>query len=229
MILVAICATVLAAFCQKSELVVGKNAHYQVKISTSIGNFEVVLYNDTPMHRDNFVKLAKDGFYDNILFHRVIKNFMIQAGDPTTKVPSAIAQYGDEDSGYLVDAEIVETHYHKKGVLAAARMGDDVNAERKSSGSQFYVVVGKIHTDSTLNAASAIIERNGGHKITPEREAVYKKIGGVPHLDGSYTIFGEVKAGMTMVEKISKMETTKLDRPKEDVYITKMEVKTVRD
>lgn len=214
---------------QKVELEVGKNAHYEVKIHTSEGVVDVELYNETPLHRDNFIKLAKSGFYDNIIFHRVIKEFMIQAGDPQSKNSSAIAHYGDSDSGYKLPAEITDKFFHKKGALAAAREPDEFNPEKMSSGSQFYIVVGKVFTDSTLNKVKQILERTKGHLPTAEREEYYKKTGGTPHLDGNYTIFGEVTSGMKTVEKISKTTTNRQDRPLEDIYIKKVEIKVVED
>lgn len=214
---------------QKKELIVGQNAHYEVKVYTSLGNFEIELFNDTPVHRDNFVKLVNEDFYNNIIFHRIINNFMIQAGDPASKSASAIAQYGSSDVGYNLPAEIVETHFHQKGALAAAREPDETNPNRESSGSQFYVVTGKVFNDSTMTKVKEVLSNNGGSEITSAEEKMYKTVGGAPHLDGSYTIFGQVISGMKTIDKISQVRTSKVDRPMEDVFIVKLEVKTVED
>lgn len=214
---------------QKKELSVGQNAHYEVKVYTSLGNFEVELFNDTPIHRDNFVKLANDNFYNNIIFHRIIKDFMIQAGDPASKSASAIARYGSSDVGYNIPAEIVNTHFHQKGALAAAREPDETNPNRESSGSQFYVVTGKVFNDSTMTKVKEILAKNGTREISQQKEQAYRTVGGAPHLDGSYTIFGQVIAGMKTIEKISQVRTSKMDRPIEDIFIIKIEVKKVED
>lgn len=211
----------------KVELVAGQNANWEVKLRTSEGVVELLLYNDTPLHRDNFVKLAKAGFYDHLLFHRVIKEFMIQCGDPQSREANKTVQYGEFDSGYKIPSEIRPQYYHRKGVLAAAREPDSMNPERLSSGSHFYIVVGKVHNDSTLAVAKERIALSQGAEITAERETVYRSIGGAPHLDGSYTIFGEVISGMRVVEKICSSETFKNDRPKVDVYIKSIDVRLV--
>lgn len=206
-----------------------QGSHYEAKIETSEGNVVVKLFNETPIHRDNFVKLANSGFYSGILFHRVIKDFMIQAGDPSTKEGSQVRTYGDNDSGYKLDAEILPQFFHKKGMLAAAREGDDVNPEKKSSGSQFYIVVGKVLADSTMEEIKEKIKFRRSWDMTPEREQVYRTIGGTPHLDGNYTIFGEVLSGQKVVDKISITPTYKNDRPKKDVYIKHITTKIVPD
>lgn len=219
----------VSAKSQKAALVAGAGTHYQITFKTSAGDIKLKLYNDTPVHRDNFAKLAQEGFYNHLIFHRVIRDFMIQAGDPKSKEASLVHVYGNDDAGYKLDAEILPHYYHHKGVLAAAREGDDVNPERKSSGSQFYIVTGKIQNDSTLTAAREKITQRGGADITSEREQVYRKIGGAPHLDGSYTIFGEVVDGMKVVEKISKTPTDTQDRPRKDIYIKAVIVEVVKD
>ena len=232
----------LAAFCclaslpasAKKTLTVGQGAHYVVTMKTSEGTVKFRLFNDTPRHRDNFVKLAEKGFYNNLLFHRVIRDFMVQTGDPQSIEASLVTTYGNADAGYKLDAEIRPHHYHKRGAVAAAREGDDVNPSRQSSGSQFYIVTGKVQNDSTLTAArQKIAERAvdpAAAQITPDREAVYRKAGGAPHLDGSYTIFGEVVGGMGTVLKISKLPTDSQDRPRnEDVYIKAVKVEVVKD
>ena len=216
------------------KLVAGQGAHYVVKMKTSRGTVRFRLYNDTPLHRDNFVRLAERGFYDNLLFHRVIRDFMIQTGDPQSIEGSQVTVYGENDAGYKLDAEIVPRHYHRRGAVAAAREGDALNPERRSSGSQFYIVTGRVHNDSTLTAARHRIAAGAadpaGAQITPQRERVYRTAGGAPHLDGSYTVFGEVIGGMGRVVRISKLPTDSQDRPKnEDVYIKSMTVKVVKD
>ena len=216
------------------KLVAGQGAHYVVKMKTSRGTVRFRLYNDTPLHRDNFVRLAERGFYDNLLFHRVIRDFMIQTGDPQSIEGSQVTVYGENDAGYKLDAEIVPRHYHRRGAVAAEREGDALNPERRSSGSQFYIVTGRVHNDSTLTAARHRIAAGAadpaGAQITPQRERVYRTAGGAPHLDGSYTVFGEVIGGMGRVVRISKLPTDSQDRPKnEDVYIKSMTVKVVKD
>lgn len=167
----------------------------QIKIATTAGDITVKLYSDTPLHRDNFVKLAKSGFYNGILFHRVIKEFMIQVGDPNTKDPSKASQIGMGGPGYTIPAEIVEGKTHKKGALAAARRGDQVNPAKESSGSQFYIV---------HNAANC------------------------SHLDGEYTIFGEVVEGLEVVDKIASVPVGPRDFPIEPVSITSVSPVTVQ-
>lgn len=217
----------------KKTLVVGQGAHYEVKMKTSEGAFRFRLFNDTPNHRDNFVKLAERGFYNNLLFHRVIRDFMIQTGDPESIEASQVKVYGDADAGYKLEAEIVPRYYHRRGVVAAAREGDAENPTRQSSGSQFYIVTGRMQNDSTLTAARRQIAERAADpasaQITPEREKEYRTVGGAPHLDGSYTIFGEIVGGMGRVTKISQLPTDTQDRPKEDVYIREVQIKLVKD
>ncbi len=243
----------------------------QVKIETTMGEIIVELYNETPKHRDNFIKLAKEGVYDSTLFHRVIRQFMIQAGDPESKNAADTAQLGSGDVGYTIPAEFVPKFYHKKGALAAARMGDDVNPERASSGCQFYIVTGRKFRESQLldmagqknNArmdtlfnqlarkhmkeiyklrkandqdgllelqdsleaqAYALYKGEEPFMFTPEQVTSYTTIGGAPHLDGSYTVFGQVVSGMETVEKIEGAKTGKADRPVENVRILKATV-----
>lgn len=213
----------------KDSLIVGQGAHYEVTIQTSKGSVTLSLSNDTPRHRDNFVKLAREGFYDHLLFHRVIGWFMIQSGDPMSREASAVDIYGNDDAGYKLDAEIRPELFHRRGALAAAREPDAENPTRQSSSSQFYIVVGRVHNDSTLSVARERIERNGGAPITPEREKIYRTEGGTPHLDGTYTIFGQVTKGMGVVEKISHQPTDTNDRPKDDIFIKKVTVEVVKD
>ena len=243
----------------------------QVKIETTMGDIVVELYNETPKHRDNFIKLAKEGVYDSTLFHRVIRQFMIQAGDPESKHASDTAQLGGGDVGYTIPAEFEPKFFHKKGALAAARMGDDVNPERESSGCQFYIVTGRKFREAQLldmagqknNArmdtifnqlarkhmkeiyklrkagddaalmelqdsleaqAYALYKEEEPFMFTPEQLAAYSTIGGAPHLDGAYTVFGQVVSGIETVEKIEGTKTGKADRPVENVRILKMSV-----
>jgi len=199
---------------------------YFVIIKTTMGDIKVKLYNETPIHRDNFVKLVKQRYFDGILFHRVIDNFMIQSGDPDSKQRVPEKLYGDGGPEYDLPAEILPEIFHKKGVLAAAREGDDVNPLRKSSASQFYSVKGKVFDDEGLNAQEERVNKRNKalgiekeYKIFKERRDVYKTIGGTPHLDTQYTIFGEVVEGIDIVDKIASVKTDKNDRPVEDVWI----------
>ncbi|WP_118974147.1 peptidylprolyl isomerase [Taibaiella koreensis] len=203
--LVLLCCT---AFAQK----------YRAVITTTYGKIELFLYDNTPKHRDNFVKLAKSHFYDGTLFHRVIPDFMIQGGDPDSKTAKPGAPLGNGSTGYLVPAEIKPGNIHKRGVLAAAR---DNNPEKSSSGCQFYITVGKKFTDADLDN----ISKRTGQQYTPEQRALYRTIGGTPHLDGNYTVYGEVTSGMDIVDKIVKQPRDGMDRPKEDQKILKLRVK----
>lgn len=191
---------------------------YRATITTTYGNIELFLYDHTPLHRDNFVKLAKKHFYDGTLFHRVIPAFMIQGGDPDSKTAKPGAALGEGDVGYKVPAEIKEEYFHKRGVLAAAR---DNNPEKASSGCQFYITVGKKFTDAEL---SAIAARNG-RKYTDVQKEIYKTTGGTPHLDNNYTVYGEVTKGMDIVDKIVAQPRNGMDRPNEDQKILKLRVK----
>ena len=192
----------------------------KVKIVTSKGTIVVLLSDKTPKHRDNFIKLVKQKFYDSIIFHRVIKDFMIQAGDPDTRKPEPGKRYGGGGLKYTTPAEFDTSLFHKRGVLAAAR---DNNPEKASSSCQFYIVQGKKHTDSSLNEVE--IKRLGGRKIPLNHREVYKTIGGSPHLDQNYTIFGIVIKGMDVVDKIANGTRDQYNRPKEDVRIIKMRLK----
>lgn len=242
-----------------------------VRLETTEGNITVKLYDETPKHRDNFIKLAKEGVYDSTLFHRVIKNFMIQAGDPQSKTVSDTATLGSGDVGYTLPAEINPKFFHKRGVLAAARLGDEVNPNRESSGCQFYIVTGRkfseaqmINMENQMNEARlenifnelarkhmkeiykmrkandtegllelqdsleaqarAKVAKEPALKYTKEQISAYTTIGGAPHLDGAYTIFGEVTEGMDIVDKIEKVKTNRGDRPEKDIRILKAEV-----
>ncbi|MBQ9217403.1 MAG: peptidylprolyl isomerase [Muribaculaceae bacterium] len=237
-----------------------------VELKTSMGDIVVALYNETPKHRDNFVKLVKEGYYDGVLFHRVIKDFMIQTGDGKSKTATAGQMLGDGDPGYTIPAEFVYPKYfHKRGALAAARTGDQVNPERASSGSQFYIVTGKLYNSSDLDMMQQRLaeqqkqsmwqqmvmkhrdqimqmqnaQDNAGlqqlqdkliaeleaeyarhpFRFTDEQREAYTTIGGTPHLDGQYTVFGEVVKGMDVVDAIQNVRTGANDRPVDDVKV----------
>ena len=192
-----------------------------VVMETNMGKIVFRLYNETPRHRDNFVKLVKEHTYDGLLFHRVIKNFMIQAGDPNSRTAKPGQPLGDGTLGYTVPAEFNPSLFHKKGALCAARQGDNVNPKKESSASQFYIVQGNRWDDKQLDMMS---ERMG-KKFTPEQRKVYATIGGTPHLDGDYTVFGEVVEGMEVVDKIAAVNCDRMDRPIEDVRILKVTLK----
>jgi len=173
-------------------------------IKTSMGDIKIKLYNDTPKHRDNFKKLVSEGWYEGSIFHRVINQFMIQGGWNSKK---------KEDPGYTIPAEINDEHFHLKGVLAAARMPDNMNPEKESSGSQFYIVQGRTFNDDELN----MIQQRTGHTFTAAQREMYKTVGGTPHLDGAYTVFGEVYEGLDVVDKIAAVKTGSGDKPSTDV------------
>lgn len=233
----------------------------KVKIETTLGDITVRLYDETPIHRDNFVKLVKEGYYDGTLFHRVIKDFMIQGGDPDSKGAPAGKMLGVGGPDYTLEAEIKDNLYHKRGALAAARQGDEVNPERRSSGSQFYIVWGQVYKENQLNQLGKQIrmqkvqdafndlakarreeimqmrrERNraglqelqdqliaeaenkvGKQGLTDEQMQLYTTVGGTPHLDGQYTVFGEVEEGLNVVEQIQNTATGRADRPTNDI------------
>jgi cyclophilin family peptidyl-prolyl cis-trans isomerase len=185
-----------------------------VKISTSKGECIIKLYNETPLHRDNFLKLAKEGYYNGTIFHRVIKAFMIQGGDPDSKNAHPDSTVGNGGPKYTIPAEFRDSLFHKKGVLGAAR---DDNPEKASSGSQFYIVQGKVFTDSSLNVVE---EKRLKFKIPEWQRQVYKTIGGTPHLDRNYTVYGEVVKGLELIDSVASVSTKKGDRPIEDVKMT---------
>lgn len=193
-----------------------------VSIETSHGTMKVKLFNETPQHRDNFVKLASEGFFDDLLFHRVIKGFMIQGGDPKSKGAPPNQPLGQGGPGYTIPAEFKDGLVHTKGMLSAARQGDQVNPKKESSGSQFYIVQGKVENDQMLNA----METRKAFKYTPEQREAYKTIGGTPFLDRDYTVFGQVVEGLEVIDKIAALQTNKSagDRPVEDV---KMKIKVL--
>ena len=190
----------------------------KVLISTKYGDIKLQLYNETPLHRDNFIKLVKEGFYDSTLFHRVIAGFMIQGGDPDSKNAKKGVMLGNGGPGYTIPAEFNNKFIHKKGALAAARMGDGVNPEKASSGSQFYIVQGKKYSKEELDQ---FLKRRGKEiSYTEEQYKIYETVGGTPHLDMEYTIFGEVIEGLEVVDKIAAVAKGRGDRPKEDVSMT---------
>lgn len=237
----------------------------KVNIETSLGNIIVRLYDETPFHRDNFIRLVKEGFYVDTLFHRVIKDFMIQGGDPDSKNAPSSKMLGMGGPGYNVQAEILPNLFHKRGALAAARQGDEVNPERESSGSQFYIVWGQIYKASQIQQLNKQLQmqatqqifstlasqhraeilqlrkdrnqaglmelqerlikeseaeaKKQGIGLTQEQMDLYTTVGGTPHLDGQYTVFGEVEEGLDVVEKIQNTSTQRGDRPKEDIKI----------
>ena len=233
-----------------------------ILIETTFGNMKIKLYDETPKHKANFIKLAEQGFYNDLLFHRVINQFMIQGGDPDSKNAPAGKMLGNGGPAYEIDAEFNDSLFHKKGVIAAAREGDNVNPLKKSSGSQFYIVQGRKFTDAELDkleeqvsvgnyisshpeinkqatqykmtgnkaAFDKLIEEIKNKddfkvvKIPEFKRKVYKTIGGTPHLDGNYTVFGEVVEGLDVIDKIASVETDKNDRPLKDVI---MKVKVI--
>ena len=247
-------------------------ASVRVLVKTTAGNFTVLLYGDTPKHRDNFVKLVEDGYYDSTLFHRVIKDFMIQTGDPDSKKAAPGQALGSGGPDYKIDAEIVyPRHFHKRGALAAARQGDQVNPMKQSSGSQFYIVTGRKVSEPEMQQMTAHLknkqlqeifnslamehrdsiidmQRRGDRQglsalqdslisqteakaaampepsLTEEQKQAYTTVGGAPHLDGDYTVFGEVIDGMDTIDKIEKAETDGRDRPKDDIRIISMKI-----
>jgi len=183
-------------------------------ISTEQGNMKITLLESTPKHTENFKKLVSEGFYNDLLFHRVIKGFMIQGGDPDSKGATAQQPLGSGGPGYTIPAEIGTPHF--KGMLSAARLGGPSNPEKESSGSQFFIVQGGPVSDEELTA----IEQNKGIKYTPAQREKYLKVGGSPMLDADYTVFGEVIEGLDVIDKIAYVETDPRDRPVKDVKMT---------
>lgn len=184
-----------------------------VSIETPYGVMIAKLYDQTPLHRDNFFKHAEEGYYNDLLFHRVISGFMIQGGDPNSKGAAPGKMLGSGGPGYTVPAEFNNQYIHKKGALAAARTGDQVNPKKESSGSQFYIVQGAIQTDQNLN----MVEDRKGFKYSDAQRNIYKTMGGTPFLDMEYTVFGEIIEGLEIIDKIAAVKTERGDRPTEDV------------
>lgn len=199
----------------------------EVLLETTAGNIRIALYDETPQHRDNFLKLVKMNVYDSLLFHRVIKDFMIQSGDINSKHAQPGQLLGTGDFDYTQEPEFrLPQLFHRRGVVAMAREGDDVNPEMRSSACQFYIVWGRILDDKKLNQIQERLDSTtqGRVKLTPEMMATYKTIGGTPHLDGQYTVFGEVTEGMDIVDCIQQQPTDKYARPLEDIRILKATV-----
>lgn len=187
-----------------------KKEQTMVLISTDYGDMKLVLYNETPQHRDNFIQIVKNGVLDSTLFHRVIKEFMIQGGDPNSKTAKKGQMLGNGDLGYKVPAEINPNLFHVKGALAAAR---DNNPQKASSACQFYIVQGKVYNDQELN----MIQAQTNKTFSAEQRKAYTSVGGVPFLDGDYTVFGQVVEGMEVIDKIASVSTDRNDRPLEDI------------
>ena len=214
-------------FAQQDVTIKKKDRKKDIEMVTSHGTMILRLSDSTPLHRDNFLRLVKSGYYNNVLFHRVIKNFMIQAGDPKSRGAESGIPLGNGGPGYTVPAEFRPSLFHKKGALAAARMGDDVNPGKASSGSQFYIVQGKVFTDVGLDTLEST--RLKGYKLPLAHREVYKTLGGTPHLDQNYTVFGELISGTEVLDAIASTETSKAtdrDRPLTDVKI--LDVKLIK-
>ena len=192
----------------------------KVIFKTSMGDITIALYDNTPLHKENFLKLVKENYYDGVLFHRIIQGFMIQTGDPDSKGAPAGMQLGNGGPDYTIPAEFRAENYHKRGAVAAARQGDQVNPKKASSATQFYIVQGQVWDDKTLD----MMEQRFGKKFTDEQRKVYSTVGGTPHLDGDYTVFGEVVEGMDVVNKIADLPCDRMDRPVEDVKIISVKV-----
>ena len=226
LVLLAGLVIVQAAMAQKEVVLKKKDRKRDVLLQTSMGDMVIRLSDSTPLHRDNFLKLVRQNYFDSLLFHRVINDFMIQAGDPNSKGAPSGKPLGDGGPGYTVPAEFRQSLFHKKGVIAAARSGDNVNPEKASSGSQFYIAQGKIFSEAGLDSLETYRLRR---KIPQEHREVYKTIGGTPHLDQGYTVFGEVVRGLDVLDKIAAVPTSRaadLDRPLTDVKI--LDVKLIK-
>ncbi len=205
-----------------------KEKRTTVEMLTSKGKITIELYNETPQHRDNFIKLAKEGFFNNLLFHRVIADFMIQGGDPDSRNAAEGQALGEGGPGYTIPAEFrFPQLFHKRGALAAAREGDITNPAKNSSGSQFYIVWGQTFSKEDMDNLATNIEKQSGGKIKfPDNvKKYYMRYGGTPHLDGAYTVFGEVTKGLDVVNAIQQVDTDSKDRPIEDIRILSVTVK----
>lgn len=206
-----------------STMIYAQDKRRVVMMQTTAGNIRIELYNETPLHRDNFVRLVNEHFYDSLLFHRVIKNFMIQAGDPVSRHAQPGVFLGDSSLNYTIPAEIRTPQiYHKRGAVAMAREPDEVNPEQKSSSCQFYIVWGKRFSSQAIERVQERLDTiKGGIKLTDEMISTYRKTGGTPHLDGTYTVFGEVTEGLDVIERIQAVMTDDDDRPVDDQRILK--------
>ena len=199
----------------------------EVELETTEGNIRIALFNETPQHRDNFMKLVRMEFYDSLLFHRVIKDFMIQGGDLNSRHAKPGQLLGEGELDYTIEPEFrLPQIYHRRGVIASARESDKVNPERRSGAAQFYIVWGKVYDDRRLASVQERLDSvtNGQVKLTPEMIETYKTVGGTPHLDGQYTVFGEITEGLDVVDRIQQMETDKNDRPLKDVRILRVKI-----
>ena len=205
----------IAVFAITFSLLAHSQERVKVKISTKYGDMVAELYDETPIHRDNFIKLVKEGFYDGTLFHRVIPGFMIQGGDPVSKDDTPNTRIGNGGPGYTLPAEFNSQFFHKKGALAAARMGDAVNPKKESSGSQFYIVEGQVYDNSTID----LFAKRMGTELSPEQKKAYTTVGGAPHLDENYTVFGELIDGFDVISKISNVTRDKNNLPKQKVIM----------
>ncbi|MBQ7742895.1 MAG: peptidylprolyl isomerase [Bacteroidaceae bacterium] len=203
-----------------------KDKQTRVEMFTSKGTIVLKLYNETSIHRDNFIKLVKEGYFNDLLFHRVIEDFMIQGGDPDSRDAAPGKLLGEGGPDYTLPAEIKFPQiYHKRGVLAAAREGDQTNPERRSSGSQFYIVWGKTFSREEIDKIASHVERTTGYTMPEELKTYYMHFGGTPHLDGAYTVFGEVVKGIEVVNAIQQVATDRNDRPLEDIKILSAKIK----
>lgn len=215
----------LVASAQQDVKVKKRDRKRDIEMVTTEGTMVLRLSDSTPEHRDNFIRLVKSHYLDSMLFHRVIKGFMIQSGDTTSIRAAAGVPLGNGGPGYTLPAEMLPSLFHKKGALAAARQGDNVNPERRSSGSQFYIVQGRTFTDAQMDSIE--VTRLQGRKIPAERREYFRTVGGTPQLDGNYTVFGEVVRGLDVIDKIANTETSKgpdRDRPLQDMRILKVKL-----
>lgn len=199
----------IAVFALTFSFLAHSQERVKVKISTKYGDMVAELYDETPIHRDNFIKLVKEGFYDGTLFHRVIPGFMIQGGDPASKDDIPNTKIGNGGPGYTLPAEFNPQFFHKKGVLAAARMGDAVNPKKESSGSQFYIVEGQVYDNNTID----LFAKRMGVELSLAQKKAYTTVGGTPHLDANYTVFGELVEGLEIISKISNVTRDKNNLP----------------
>ena len=210
----------LMACCAKAQ-----TSTSEVLLETTAGNIRIALFDETPQHRDNFLKLIKEHVYDSLLFHRVIKDFMIQGGDLHSKHAQPGQRLGSGDYNYTVEAEFrLPKIFHCRGMVAMAREGDRVNPERRSSACQFYIVWGRVYNDARLMKVQERLDTTAHVQLTPEMQEVYKTVGGIPHLDGQYTVFGEVVEGLDVVDRIQQSATDPYDRPLEDIRILRATV-----